>query len=388
MRFLHDTKIRFMKYRWHWIIVSTVLNLTAIGVIFFGPGFKYGVDFAGGTQLTVKFRSQPDLGRVRRALESLKIGTVTIQRVGNEDVHEFLIRMQNPKRTEGDFATVMVDALDREFNAKSSAMKLNLQGADTITDELAQANPDHANGTQAELQEHYKPMAEAILAARKKLGILTNAADLQGAALSPAVRAYVDQDAHFGEFALEAADNVGPLVGKDLRQKALYAVAFSLLGMLIYIWFRFKLQYGLGAIIANFHDVMLTLGVLSLTGREMEIPTIAALLTLVGYSVNDTVIIFDRIRETQKLERGKPLVEVMDDAINRTLSRTIITSGLTWLVVLSLFLFGGHVINTFAFTLLVGIIFGTYSSIYIASPFALAVSNWQEKRKAAHRRRK
>ena len=388
MRFLHDTKIRFMKYRWHWIIVSTVLNLVAIGVIFFGPGFKYGVDFAGGTQLTVKFRTQPDLGRVRRALESLKIGTVTIQRVGNEDVHEFLIRMQNPKRTEGDFATVMVNALDREFNARSSAMKLNLQGSETITDELAQANPDHANGTQAELQEHYKPMAEGILAARKQLGILTSAADLQGVTLSPAVRAYVDQDAHFGEFALEAADNVGPLVGKDLRQKALYAVAFSLLGMLIYIWFRFKLQYGLGAIIANFHDVMLTLGVLSLTGREMEIPTIAALLTLVGYSVNDTLIIFDRIRETQKLERGKPLIEVMDDAINRTLSRTIITSGLTWLVVLSLFLFGGHVINTFAFTLLIGIIFGTYSSIYIASPFALGVSNWVERRKAAKRRRK
>jgi preprotein translocase subunit SecF len=388
MRFLHDTKIRFMKYRWHWIIASTVLNLVAAGLIFFGPGFKYGVDFAGGTQLTVKFRTQPDLGRVRRALEALKIGTVTIQRIGQEDVHEFLIRMQNPQRTEGDFATAMVDALDKEFNARSSAMKLNLQGAETIDDELAQADPDHAGGALADRQAHYKPMADSILAARKKLGILTSAADLQGAGLSPAVSAYVDQDAHFGEFALEAADNVGPLVGKDLRQKAMYAVAFSLLGMLIYIWFRFKLQYGIGAIIANFHDVMLTLGVLSLTGREMEIPTIAALLTLVGYSVNDTVIIFDRIRETQKLERGKPLVDVMDDAINRTLSRTVITSGLTWLVVLSLFLFGGHVINTFAFTLLIGIVFGTYSSVYIASPFALGMSNWLDKRRAAGRHRR
>jgi preprotein translocase subunit SecF len=387
MRFLHDTKIRFMKYRWHWIIASTVLNLAAIGVIFLGPGFKYGVDFAGGTQLTLKFRTQPDLGRVRRALEALKIGTVTIQRIGQEDAHEFLVRMQNPERAEGDFASAMVEALDREFNKASSAMKLNLQGADAIEGELAQADPDHVAGTLAERQAHYKPMAEGILAARKQLGILSGAAELQGVALSPAVRAYVDQDAHFGEFALEAADNVGPLVGKDLRQKALYAVGFSLIGMLVYIWFRFKFQYGLGAIIANFHDVILTLGVLSLTGREMEIPTIAALLTLVGYSVNDTVIIFDRIRETQKLERGKPLIEVMDDAINRTLSRTIITSGLTWLVVLSLFLFGGHVINTFAFTLLIGIVFGTYSSIYIASPFALAVSNWQDKRKTARRRR-
>ena len=387
MRFFHDTKIRFMKYRWHWIITSTVLNLVAIGVILFGPGFKYGVDFAGGTQLTLKFTGEPDLGRVRRALESLKIGTVTIQHIGENELHESLIRMQNPERTEGDFAAVMVAALDREFNPASGAVKLNLQGADSLRDALAQADPDRVGGSITDRQAHYKPMADGILTARKKLGILAGAADLREAGLSPAVSAYLSQSDHFGAFALLAADNVGPLVGKDLRQKAFYAVAFSLVGMLIYIWFRFKLQYGIGAIIANFHDVMLTLGVLSLTGREIEIPTIAALLTLVGYSVNDTVIIFDRIREMQKLERGKPLIDVMDDAINRTLSRTVITSGLTWLVVFSLFLFGGHVINTFAFTLMIGIIIGTYSSIYVASPFALGVSNWLEKRKGARRRR-
>ena len=387
MRFFHDTKIHFMKYRWHWIITSTVLSLVALGVIIFGPGFKYGVDFAGGTQLTLKFTSEPDLGRVRRALESMKIGTVTIQRIGESQFHEFLIRMQNPERTEGDFAAVMVAALDREFNPLSGSVKLNLQGADSLRDSLAQADPDRVGGSITDRQVHYKPMADGILTARKKLGILTGPADLREAGVSSAVSAFLGQPDHFGAFALLAADNVGPLVGKDLRQKAFYAVAFSLLGMLVYIWVRFKLQYGVGAVIANFHDVVLTLGVLSLTGREIEIPTIAALLTLVGYSVNDTVIIFDRIREMQKLERGKPLVDVMDDAINRTLSRTVITSGLTWLVVLSLFLFGGHVINTFAFTLMIGIVFGTYSSIYIASPFALAVSNWQEKRKAARRRR-
>jgi len=387
MRFFHDTKIRFMKYRWHWITASTVLNLAALGIIMFGPGFKFGVDFAGGTQLTLKFRSEPDLGRVRGALESLKIGTVSIQRIGENELHEFLIRMQNPERTEGDFAAAMVKSLDGEFNQATSAIKLNLQGSDALRDTLASADPDQIAGSITDRQAHYKPMADGILTVRKKQGILAGIGDLTTAGLSPAVSRYLTENARFGEFSLLAADNVGPLVGKDLRQKAFYAVAFSLLGMLIYIWFRFKLQYGVGAIIANFHDVIITLGVLSLTGKEIEIPTIAALLTLVGYSVNDTVIIFDRIRELLKLERGKPLADVMDDAINKTLSRTVITSGLTWLVVLSLFLFGGHVIHTFAFTLLVGIIVGTYSSIYVASPFALGVSNWLEKRKRSARRR-
>lgn len=386
MRFFHKTNIHFMKYRWHWIIVSTLLNIAAAGLIFFGPGFKYGVDFAGGTQLTLKFKSEPDSARVRRALESLNVGTVTIQRIGEAGSRDLLVRMQNPEQQEGDFAAPMVAALDKEFNTGTAAIRLNLQGADALRDALSQADPDKVQGTITDRQAHYAPMATAILEQRKVAGILGGPADLQTVtALSPAVRSFLSENARFGDFALLAADNVGPLVGKDLRQKATYAVGFSLLGMLVYIWFRFKIQYGVGAVIANFHDVMITLGVLSITGREIDIPTIAALLTLVGYSVNDTVIIFDRIREMLKLERGKPLVEVMDHAINGTLSRTVITSSLTWTVVLALFLFGGHVINTFAFTLLIGIIVGTYSSIYIASPFALWVSEWQERRKAANR---
>jgi len=182
-------------------------------------------------------------------------------------------------------------------------------------------------------------------------------------------------------------DNVGPTVGADLREKAAYAVGFSILAMLIYIAFRFHLPYGIGAIVALIHDTLITLGVLSLTGRELDIPAVAALLTLIGYSVNDTVIIFDRIRERLKLERGKALVEVMNSAINQTLSRTVITGGGTLFVLVALFLFGGDVINTFAFVLLLGIIVGTYSSIYIASPVALWITNLFERRKLAKRRR-
>ncbi|HNX51087.1 MAG TPA: protein translocase subunit SecF [Thermoanaerobaculaceae bacterium] len=388
MRFLHNTSIRFMHYKWLWMGISTALIVASLLLITVGPGFKFGVDFSGGTQLTLKFKGEPDLGRIRKALEELGIGTVTIQRFGEVGEHDLLIRVQNPKQQEGDFAAPMLAALDREFNKEQSAIRLNLQGSEVITNALVEANPDEVGGTVSGKQAHYKPMADAILQVRKQKGLIEGPADLTGAsAVSADVRTYLSQQARFGEFSLLAADNVGPLVGKDLQSKATYAVVFSLLGMLIYIWFRFQLQYGVGAIVALIHDTIIALGALSLTGREIDIPTIAALLTLIGYSVNDTVIIFDRIRENIRLQRGKPLTDTMDMAINQTLSRTIITSGLTELVVVSLFLFGGDVINTFAFVLMLGIIVGTYSSVYVASPIALFASNWIEQRRQARRRR-
>jgi len=388
MRFFHNTKIRFMEYRWHWIIASTVLNLVAIGLIFIGPGFKYGVDFAGGTQLTLKFRTDPDLGRVRTALEALNLGDVSIQRFDEAALHQILVHMQNPKGQEGDFTARMLQALQKEFGGGTGQLEINLQGSDALRDGLAQADPDKVGGSFDERRAHYKPMSDEIMGLRKRVGIIGGADDLRSLApLSPAVKSYLSASAHFGEFALLAAENVGPVVGKDLREKAIYAVSFSLLGMLVYIWVRFKLQYGIGAIVANFHDTLITLGALIITNRPTNLPTIAALLPLVGYSTNDTVVIFDRIRERLRLERGKPLITVMDEAINATLSRTIITSGLTWAVVMALFIFGGDVINTFAFVLVIGIVVGTYSSIYIASPIALGMSNWLDKRRVARRRR-
>ncbi|MBI4918007.1 MAG: protein translocase subunit SecF [Acidobacteria bacterium] len=387
MRFLHDTHFQFMKYRKFWITVSTVLNLLAIGLILFGPGFKYGVDFAGGTQVTLKFKSEPDQARVRKALEDLKLGAVNIQRFDEAERHELLVRVQNPGE-EGDFSAQMLGALDKEFNPAGGRIRMNLQGMEALRDALVEADPDRRGGTVSERRAHYEPMAQSVLNLRKQSGIFSGPQDLDKATeLSATTRSFLSENARFGEFSVLAADSVGPAVGKDLRKKAGLAIVFSILGMLVYIWFRFQLQYGIGAIVALLHDTLITLGVLSLTGREIDIPAIAALLTLVGYSVNDTVVIFDRIRERLKLDRGKSLVAIMDVAINQTLSRTIITGGLTWLVVMALFLFGGDVINTFAFVLVIGLIVGSYSTIYIASPIALAVSNWREKRLQAKRRR-
>ena len=388
LRILHDTHFPFMKHRRFWVILSTVLNLVAVGLIVFGPGFNYGVDFAGGTQLTLKFKNAPDLGRIRGALERLNLGSVTIQQFDETARHELLIRMQNPGQ-EGDYSAQMLTALDRELNAAATGLRLNLQGFEAVRDALAEADPDGVAGTVDARRAHYEPMAKGVLALRKQAGILTGAADLEKVPeLSAAVKRHLSDSARFGEFSVLAADNVGPAVGKDLREKATYAVVFSLAGMLVYMWFRFHLQYGIAALVALGHDTLMALGLLSITGREMDIPTVAALLTLVGYSINDKVVVFDRIRERLKLDRGKQLVDVMDISINQTLSRTIITGGGTLIVLVSLFLFGGEAINTFSFILLFGILVGTYSSIYIASPIALAVTEFLDRRKQAKRNRR
>ncbi len=177
----------------------------------------------------------------------------------------------------------------------------------------------------------------------------------------------------FGRESLEVrrVEMVGPKVGKDLRKKGMLAVAFSILGMLIYIWWRFELRFGVGAILCLIHDVAITLGALSLTNKSVDLPIIAALLTVVGYSVNDTIIISDRIRENlKKMSRGR-LRDIVNKSINQTLSRTCITAGTTLMVVIALFFLGGEVIHDFAFTLLVGICIGTYSSIFVASPLLI-----------------
>jgi len=172
-------------------------------------------------------------------------------------------------------------------------------------------------------------------------------------------------------------DVVGPTVGHQLEKQALLATLYSMLGMLIYLWFRFQLIYGVAAVVACFHDTLITVGAFALTGREISLTVIAAILTLVGYSMNDTIVVFDRIRENLRLSRRESLTDLVNRSINQTLSRTVLTSGLTFLTVLALFIFGGPVLNDFSFALVVGILIGTYSSIAVAAPMLVA---WQERR--------
>ncbi|HWG19284.1 MAG TPA: protein translocase subunit SecF [Terracidiphilus sp.] len=170
-------------------------------------------------------------------------------------------------------------------------------------------------------------------------------------------------------------DVVGPTVGHQLQNKALMATLYSLLGMLVYLWFRFQLIYGVAAVVACFHDTLITVGFFALTNQEISLTVIAAILTLVGYSMNDTIVVFDRIRENLRLSRRESLPDVVNRSINQTLSRTVLTSGLTFLTVLSLYIFGGQVLRGFSFALVIGILIGTYSSIAIAAPMLVA---WQQ----------
>src|SRR6202051_4460560 len=169
----------------------------------------------------------------------------------------------------------------------------------------------------------------------------------------------------------------GPTVGRQLESKAFLATIYSLMGMLVYLWFRFQLIYGVAAVVACFHDTLITVGFFALTGQEISLTVIAAILTLVGYSMNDTIVVFDRIRENLRLSRRESLPDVVNRSINQTLSRTVLTSGLTFLTVLSLYIFGGQVLRGFSFALVVGILIGTYSSIAVAAPMLVA---WQERR--------
>jgi preprotein translocase subunit SecF len=185
-------------------------------------------------------------------------------------------------------------------------------------------------------------------------------------------------ESHYANpFTVRNIQVVGPTVGHQLERQAGLATLYSLLGMLIYLWFRFQLIYGVAAVVAVFHDTLITVGAFALTNQEVSLTVIAAILTLVGYSMNDTIVVFDRIRENLRLTRREPLADLVNRSINQTLSRTVLTSGLTFLTVLSLYVFGGQVLKGFSFALVIGILIGTYSSIAVAAPMLVAWQEWR-----------
>lgn len=302
MNLFRDTHIDFLRYRRAWIAFSVAVMAVGLVAIFVHGKLNVGIDFAGGTQLTIAYPSPPTVNELRRKLGEAGLDGV-IQEFG-ERGDQFLVRLA-------------------------------------------------ANGAGRGIEDAAGEIDRALVA----LG-------------SPRVL---------------GRETVGPQVGAELRRKAVLAVLLSLLGMLVYIAVRFELRYGVGAIAASIHDVLVTLGLFALAGFEFNLTTIAAFLTLVGYSVNDTVVLFDRVRENLRKERRRSLEEVLNLSINQTLSRTILTSGTTLLAAGSLLAFGGDVLRGFSFVLTVGVIVGTYSSIYIASPFALLWESFRRRRRGAAR---
>ena len=208
----------------------------------------------------------------------------------------------------------------------------------------------------------------------------SSASDASHDAGRQAVESALTANYHDSAATIEQVEIVGPTAGKQLQKQAFLATIYSLIGMLIYLWFRFELIYGVAAVVAVFHDTLITIGAFSLTNQEITLTVIAALLTLIGYSMNDTIVVFDRIRENLATSRRESLPDVVNRSINQTLSRTVISSGLTFLTVLSLYLFGGEVLHGFSFALVIGILIGTYSSIAVAAPMLVAYQEWRAKR--------
>jgi preprotein translocase subunit SecF len=368
MEFFRDTKIDFMKYRKYFVMLSLALLAVGVLAVFFHGKLNLGIDFAGGTQLTLKFRERPEIDELRDVVADAGIAEAQIQRFGEEGANEVIIKTPTVEGQEEGTRNLVVDALSARYQTTTTGdFDLNRRGSDALADLLLELDPDEEIGG-----DHYAEVAEKILERRREEGLIVSWDEITGIPeVSTGVATALQQNAYLGEFAVLGAENVGPQIGAELRRKGILAVLASLVGMLIYIWFRFELRFGVGALVALSHDVLIVLGLFTLMGFEFNLTTIAAFLTLVGYSVNDTVVVFDRVRENLRRSRRQPLVETINQSLNQTLSRTVLTSGTTLLVVGSLFLLGGDVLRGFAFILTIGVVVGTYSSVYVASPFTL-----------------
>ena len=378
MEFLTNSNIPFLKYRKVFVWVSLALLLIGVAELFVLGGLNFGIDFAGGTQLTIKTKEATGDEPLRDALSAAGVPQATVQRYGVDGSNEFLIKTPVKEGSEEGMSDSVIAALDAQLNgASATGLDLNQRGAFDIAALLVAEDPDGLGSDVDEARDRYDAVAEAVIDRRQELAIFTSYDDLAGVeGLSDAARGALERGTHLGAFNVLANENVGPQIGSELRTKGYLAVVLSLLGMLMYIWYRFELRFGIGALVAVFHDFLITLGLFALMDFEFSLATIAAFLTLVGYSVNDTVVIFDRVRENMRRFRRKPLEEVMNLSINQTLSRTILTSGTTLLVVGCLLFAGGEVLRGFSFVLFIGVIIGTYSSIFVASPFALLWEQW------------
>jgi preprotein translocase subunit SecF len=386
MELFRQTHIDFLRWKWWAIGASWALILVGLIAIFVQKGLKFGIDFAGGTQIALRFGARPDIDRLRKILDTGNFGDTGIQRYEAIEKNEVLIRVQQQKREGRDITAEVLNLLRQGLGAAADASKLDLntQGRDNLAARLVAADPDQVAGKSGQTPaDYYGRIAEQVIARRSQMGLFRSPAEVDSLpGVSAAVRGWIHANASAGPFVLLSAENVGPQVGADLRQKALWAIATSTFGMLLYIWWRFRsLPFGVGAIVATIHDTLITVGLLALLGREFNLVVVAALLTLVGYSVNDTVVVYDRIRENLRTPKKEPLEIVINRSINQTLSRTVLTSGATMLVVVALFFLGGEVLNTFALTLIIGIVVGTYSSIYVASPIVVIWRQWSGRRK-------
>jgi preprotein translocase subunit SecF len=377
---------KFMDKRYFAFLFSGMI--IAIGVIlFFTRGFNLGVDFTGGTNIEASFREDVKVQYLRNALGEVGLGKSTIQRV--EGTNRFFIKsagvdieleepttrtdentgqvqeqgesQENPQEeVEGaGISRIIADALQTPEEKALSAEKKDLNN-------ISRQEISGLLVSQKISRDTAEASAEKLVELRtsNESGLINNFAEIDALGLRPRVIEVLKEQTYLGSFTFLSQEMVGPQVGHNLRRKTTLATVWAMLGMLIYIAIRFRFIFGVSAVITLMHDVLVTLSFILLFRVELTLPVVAAILTIVGYSLNDTIVIFDRIRDNMKIMKRQEVVLLLDSSINQTLSRTIMTSLTTLLTVMALFFFGGEVIHGFSFTLMVGIVLGTYSTIF------------------------
>ncbi|MGB9609414.1 MAG: protein translocase subunit SecF [Bryobacteraceae bacterium] len=384
MELFKNTNIDFLGKQKYFIGLSLLLIAIGVGSWAAKGGLKYGIDFTGGANITVRFASKPPIDRIRAAVSARIPGEVSVQEVTGENEVIIGIPLKEDKALQQERQAV-VETLTQTFGEKTDRLDLNNANAQMLADRLREPFQRAAIPMN---DEQLVALARRILEFKNsppRSGVLTSFDQLREVeGVTPQMIEVIRQQCYLAPFTIRSAEVIGPKIGAEMRNKAVLAVLYALGGMLVYLALRFEFVYGLAAVLAVFHDVIITLGFFSLTDKEISLNVVAALLTLVGYSMNDTIVVFDRIREVLKLSRRELTPAIVNDSINQTLSRTVLTSGLTLISALALWLFGGPVLNGFAFALVVGVIVGTYSSIFIASPILVFWHDrFQKKRRAA-----
>ena len=387
MELFHNPRIDWLGKKWYFLGFSLIFSISGLISLFFWHHLPLDVDFRGGTVVRVKFAETPNVDRIRGAANKAGLLDPRITTFGPVNHNEVLITLSgnatNQAAIDQGRATI-IRALTQDYasGAAQNQGKLDLDNvtSESLTNWLEQQDPEHLGATVA-AQTKYQAQAAAVLHLRddQDSGVIPSMSDLQGV-VDPAVLTAFQQNAYLSGFSVRSVEIVGAEVGEQLQHQAELATLYSLGGMLVYLWFRFEFIYGVAAVVACFHDTLITVGAFSLKNMEVSLTVIAAILTLIGYSMNDTIVVFDRIRENLRLSRREPLPDLVNRSINQTLSRTVLTSGLTFLTVLSLFIFGGQVLHPFSFALVIGILIGTYSSIAVAAPMLVAWQEWRSGR--------
>jgi preprotein translocase subunit SecF len=375
MDFFKETKIDFLKYRVIAIVVSMIIIAAGLALMI-TRGLRYGVDFTGGTAVHVKFRNAVELDSLRKTLKDNGFADSGVQSFN--DPTQVLIRLPQ-KVSSGD----EVEDLSRRV-------------AQILSPVSEQGKEDLNNVTELSLKQYLmvrdpwgKKTPEAYTGEVKKLiqlrvangGLFPRFDRMSG--VDPKIVASLKERFSLSDAAILSVEYVGPQVGSELREQAKLAVAWTVAALLVYVWFRFEFLWGFSAIMCLVHDVLVTLAFFAFTGREISLTVVAALLAIVGYSINDTIVIYDRVRENLRTMRTRPLDEVINLSLNQMLGRSIIINGLVLLITLVLYFFGGEVINDFAFAMLVGSIAGTYSTIYIAGAIIIFYNRHFGKKRTA-----